>query len=188
MRQQLFPEFQVILVPGLHDSGAGHWQTLWQAAHPEFYRVHQDDWSNPDLPAWAAKVDAVRALDPRPALLVAHSFGCLASLYSIANDPRGVAGAFLAAPADPEKFGVAAMLPVHALHCPTMLISSRDDPWMRAEHAALWARRWGSVQIDVGALGHINAESGLGDWQFGLEALQLLYDRAHNERPAMSAS
>lgn len=188
MRQELFPEFQVILVPGLHDSGAGHWQTRWQAAHPEFYRVQQDDWSNPDLPAWAARVDQVRALDPRPALLVAHSFGCLASLYSIAADPRGVAGAFLAAPADPEKFGVAAMLPLHPIDCPTLLISSRDDPWMRPEHAALWARRWGSVQIDVGALGHINAESGLGDWQFGQEALQLLYERAHNERPAMSAS
>jgi predicted alpha/beta hydrolase family esterase len=188
MRKELFPEFQVILVPGLHDSGAGHWQTRWQATHSEFYRVHQDDWSNPDLPAWAARVDQVRALDPRPALLVAHSFGCLASLYSIAADPRGVAGAFLAAPADPEKFGVAAMLPVYPIDCPTLLISSRDDPWMRPEHAALWARRWGSVQIDVGALGHINAESGLGDWQFGQEALQLLYERAHNERPAMSES
>lgn len=188
MRQQPFSDFQVILVPGLHGSGAGHWQTRWQAVHPDFYRVDQDDWSNPDLPAWAAKVDQVRALDPRPALLVAHSFGCLASVVSIAANPRGVAAAFLAAPADPEKFGVAAMMPVRAIDCPSLLISSRDDPWMRPEHAALWVRRWGSVHVDAGALGHINAESGLGDWQFGQEALQLLYERAHNEHPAMSAS
>jgi predicted alpha/beta hydrolase family esterase len=188
MRQELFPDFQVILVPGLHDSGAEHWQSRWEAAHPEFYRVHQDDWSDPDLPAWAARVDQMRALDPRPALLVAHSFGCLASLYSIAANPDGVAGGFLAAPADPEKFGVATMLPAHRIESPTLLISSRNDPWMRAEHASLWAHRWGSVHVDAGALGHINAESGLGDWQFGQETLQLLYERAHNERPAMSAS
>ena len=107
MAQELFPDFQVILVPGLHDSGAGHWQTRWQRAHPEFWRVRQDDWSDPDLPAWAARVDQVRARDPRPALLVAHSFGCLAAVHSIAANPRGVAGAFLVAPADPDKFGVA---------------------------------------------------------------------------------
>jgi predicted alpha/beta hydrolase family esterase len=187
MRQELFPDFQVILAPGLHDSGAGHWQTRWQRAHPEFYRVQQDDWSNPDLPAWASRIDQVRALDPRPALLVAHSFGCLASLYSIAANPQGVAGAFLAAPADPDKFGVAAMLPAHPIGRPSLVISSRNDPWMAAARADLWARRWGSVHVDAGALGHINAESSLGDWRFGLEALHLLYERAHNELPAMSA-
>jgi uncharacterized protein len=68
-----------------------------------------------------------------------------------------------------------------------LLISSRNHPRMRAEHAGLWARRWGCVHIDAGALGHINAESGLVDWNFGQQALQLLYERAHNERPAMSA-
>jgi predicted alpha/beta hydrolase family esterase len=187
MRQELFPDFQVILVPGLHDSGPGHWQTRWQRAHPEFWRVRQDDWSNPDLPAWAARLDQLRRLDPRPALLVAHSFGCLASLYSIAANPRGVAGAFLAAPADPDKFGVAGMLPSASLPCPSVVISSSNDPWMRAEQARLWARRWGSELVDAGAAGHINAESGLGDWLLGQEKLQLLYDLAHNERPAMSA-
>ena len=187
MRQELFPDFQVILVPGLHDSGAAHWQTRWQRAHPEFWRVEQDDWSTPDLPAWAARLDQVRGRDPRPALLVAHSFGCLASVYSIAADPRGVAGAFLAAPADPDKFGVAAMLPSTAILCATLVVSSTNDPWMRAEQAALWARRWGSMLVDAGAAGHINAESGLGDWPLGQEKLQLLYDLAHNEHPAMSA-
>ncbi len=187
MRQELFPDFQVILVPGLHDSGPGHWQTRWQGAHPEFWRVTQDDWADPDLPAWAAQVDQMRRRDPRPALLVAHSFGCLAAIHSIAADPQGVAGAFLAAPADPGKFGVFGMLPRTPVSCPTVVISSRNDPWMRADQAALWARRWGSELVDAGAAGHINAESGLGDWPLGQERLQLLYDLAHNERPAMSA-
>jgi predicted alpha/beta hydrolase family esterase len=187
MVRELFPDFQVILVPGLHDSGPGHWQSRWQRRHPECWRVVQDDWSNPDLPAWMARLDAVRALDPRPALLVAHSFGCLAAVASIAADPHKVAGALLVAPADPAKFGVADQLPVAPLPCPTLLISSVNDPWMRADHAGLWAQRWGSELVAAGALGHINAESGLGDWPLGWEKLHLLYDRAHNEHPALPA-
>jgi predicted alpha/beta hydrolase family esterase len=100
MAQQLFPAFQVIIVPGLHDSSAGHWQSRWQRAHPEFCRVRQDDWADPDLARWSARLDQVRASDPRPALLVVHSF---------ARNARGVAGVFLVAPAD--KFGVAGRLP-----------------------------------------------------------------------------
>lgn len=187
MAHELFPDFQVILVPGLHDSGADHWQTRWQRAHPEFWRVRQDDWDMPDLSAWAERLDQVRRRDPRPALLVAHSFGCLAAMVSIAADPRGVAGALLAAPADPDKFGVAALLPESPVDVPTLLISSTNDPWMRADQAARWARRWGSELIEAGALGHINAESGLDDWPFGQERLQLLYEQAHNRHAALTA-
>lgn len=186
MAQELFPDVQVILVPGLHDSGPGHWQSRWERAHPEFYRVLQDDWSNPVLPAWSARLDQVRRHDPRPALLVAHSFGCLATVHSIARDAGNVAGALLVAPADPDKFGVAGMLPALPLPCPSVMISSSDDPWMRAEQAAQWAARWGSVLVEGGALGHINAESGLGDWPAGLAQLQGLFELAHNGRMALS--
>ena len=187
MAQALFPEFQVILVPGLHDSGPEHWQSRWQRSHPEFRRVRQANWSDPDLPAWAERVDHLRSLDPRPALLVAHSFGCLATMASIAADPRGVAGALLVATADPDKFGVAGLLPSQPPDCPTLLISSLDDPSMRADQAAAWGRRWGSVVHSAGACGHINADSGLGDWAFGWCRLLLLYDCAHNDHPALPA-
>lgn len=187
MAHDYLSDFQVILVPGLHDSGLDHWQSRWQRAHPGFWRVQQDDWSTPDLRAWAARLDEVGALDARPALLVAHSFGCLAALYSMTHNPRAVAGAFLAAPADPDKFGVAGMLPLGPLGCPTVLISSTNDPWMRADQAALWAQRWGSTLVEAGALGHINADSGLGDWPLGQHALQQLYECAHNGRSALTA-
>lgn len=187
MAHTLFPDVQVILVPGLHDSGPDHWQSRWQRAHPEFLRVHQADWSDPDLPAWAAQVDRVRRRAPRPALLVSHSFGCLATMASIAADPRAVAGALLVAPADPDKFGVAGLLPSQPLACPSLLISSLDDPWMDADQAAAWARRWGSELHSAGARGHINAQSGLGDWAFGWQRLLLLYDCAHNDDPALPA-
>ncbi len=179
MVQELYPQFQVILVPGLHNSSSDHWQSLWHASHPEFVRVEQDDWGSADLPAWTARLDQVRARDARPALFVAHSFGCLATVASIHAHPHGVAGALLVAPADPHKFAVEAVLPHGVLAAPSTLISSRDDPWMQAGVAALWARRWGCHWIDAGAVGHINAASQLGDWPAGRAALQELYERAH---------
>lgn len=183
---ELFPEFQVIIVPGLHNSGPGHWQTRWQQRHSEFVRVRQDDWDHPYLPAWSAQLDLLRRADPRPALLIAHSFGCLTAAHSIARDSRGVAGALLVAPADPDKFGVVNLLPALALDCPTIMVSSANDPWMTAGKAALWARRWGSELIEAGPLGHINAESGLGDWQKGLDYLHDLAELAHNTWLAIS--
>lgn len=147
---ELFPHFQVIVVSGLQDSGPDHWQSRWQRLHPEFVRVRQDDFDNPDLAAWAARLDRLRRADPRPALLVAHSFGCLTAVHSIARSSEGVAGALLVAPADPDKFGVADRLPALSLDCPSIVVSSANDPWMSAAHAALWARRWGSELIEEG--------------------------------------
>jgi predicted alpha/beta hydrolase family esterase len=60
------------------------------------------------------------------------------------------------------------------LHCPSVVIGSADDPWMAAERASYWAREWGCGFVNAGALGHINADSGLGDWPQGLAHLALL--------------
>jgi predicted alpha/beta hydrolase family esterase len=180
-----FSQFRVLVAPGLHDSGPEHWQSRWQRLYPAFERIEQDDWSDPVLALWSARVDEVRRRasgrhDGRPTLIVAHSFGCLASVHSVARDPDNIAGLLLVGPADPEKFGVAALLPEHPLPCPSILVGSTNDPWMPLERARQWAGRWGSSFVDAGALGHINAESGLKDWLFGQQQLQSLADRAHN--------
>jgi predicted alpha/beta hydrolase family esterase len=175
--------FRVLVAPGLHDSGPEHWQSRWQRLYPTFERVQQDDWSHPDLPAWSARVAAVRRRDLRPTLIVAHSFGCLASVHSIVADPQSIAGVLLVGPADPDKFGVAPLLPATPLPCPSIMIASTDDPWMPLERAERWAARWGSNFVNAGALGHINAESGLKDWLAGQHQLQILADRAHNVKP-----
>ncbi len=187
MASQLFPDFNVIIVPGLHDSSWDHWQSRWHRLHPHFARVRQRHWDDPCLPEWAAQVDLARRADPRPALLVAHSFGCLASVQSLARSGANVAGALLVAPADPDKFGVAEQLPVLPLPCQSILVRSSNDPWMTAARAGQWAARWGAEVVDAGPLGHINAESGLGDWDAGAALLQQLADRAHNRQLAISA-
>ena len=182
MALRSFSDYRVLIVPGLHNSGPEHWQSRWQRLYPQFERVEQDDWNEPDLATWSARLDQVRRQDARPTLIVAHSFGCLATAHSLARDPRGVAGVLLVGPADPDKFGVAKALPQKRLPCPGILIVSQTDPWMTAEHAAQWARRWNCKYIDGGALGHINAESRLGDWVYGQAQLQTLFDLAQGDK------
>jgi predicted alpha/beta hydrolase family esterase len=181
----VFEQFRVLLAPGLHNSGPDHWQSRWQRLFPAFERVQQDDWEAPHLPQWSARVDQLRqhgvaVADPRPLLIVGHSFGALATVHSVARDPRGVAGVLLVAPADPDKFDVATLLPQQALAVPSIMVGSTNDPWMAAPRAELWAQRWNSRFINGGPLGHINAESGLGDWPEGLETLYFLAEKVHN--------
>ena len=176
-----YDDFHVIIVPGLHNSGPGLWQTLWQHAHPEFVRVQQNNWDFPRLDEWVGRLDALRERDPRPALLVAHSFGCLTAACSAARNPERLAGLLLVAPAHPDRFGVAAALPGTALPASSILVSSANDPWMPAATAASYAARWGSELVEGGLLGHINAESGLGAWPDGQRLLRRVAEKARSE-------
>jgi predicted alpha/beta hydrolase family esterase len=178
----VFDQFRILIAPGLHNSGPDHWQSRWQHLFPAFERVQQDDWAAPDLPRWSARVDELRrrGSDRRPLLIVGHSFGSLATVHSLARDAEGVAGVLLVAPADPDKFDVAALLPQQALPVPSIMVGSTNDPWMAAPRAEQWAQRWHSRFINGGPLGHINAASGLGDWPEGLETLYFLAEQAQN--------
>ena len=137
--------FRVLVVPGLHGSGPAHWQSRWQQLHPTYERVEQERWDSPDLPVWSQRLRQVLMQRIEPTLIVAHSFGCLTTVHCMrtcANDLVHVAGALLVAPADPVKFQVADVL--HGqLAVPSLLVGSRNDPWMSAARAAHWATIWG---------------------------------------------
>lgn len=171
MRAGPLAALRVLTVPGLHGSGPEHWQTRWERLHPEFERVEQARWDVPDLSVWSAQLGRVLRKSSRPALLVAHSFGCLAAVHRICAGAENVAGALLVAPADPHKFGVADVLDEAVLACPSIVVGSMNDPWMGAQRAAEWAKRWGSDFLNMGYVGHINAESGLEDWVGGFSLL-----------------
>ena len=40
---------QILIVPGWQSSGPSHWQRLWERDHPEYTRVEQSNWDEPDL-------------------------------------------------------------------------------------------------------------------------------------------
>jgi len=173
--KQYYGDYDVLIIPGLHGSGAGHWQTLWERAHPEYQRVEQRDWNDPRLDEWAACIEKAVVAADRPVLLVAHSFGCLATARAASCIDDRVYGALLVAPADPARFGADDMLPKHGLGFPTILVASSNDPWFALAKAQRLARQWGSHFVNLGARGHINAESNLGHWTFG----KLLLDELH---------
>jgi predicted alpha/beta hydrolase family esterase len=176
-------EYRVLVVPGLHGSGAAHWQTRWEQLHPAFERVEQDDWSTPDLPRWSQRMARVLEQSNKPVLIVAHSFGCLTTMQSASLGQFNLAGALLVAPADPDKFAVADVLRDARLPCPSIVIGSSNDPWMASHRAAYWADRWGCGFLNAGALGHINAESQLGDWEQGLQQFKHLLEMANAFTP-----
>lgn len=167
----------VLVAPGLGGSGEHHWQSLWQRRYPAFQRVQQSDWNTPDLDRWARSiVEAAMRLD-EPALLIAHSFGCLATVRAEIFQSGLIAGALLVAPADPARFEADHRLLQTPLQFPSSVIASRNDPWISLSVAQRWAERWGSDFVDLGEAGHINADSGFGEWSGGLDHLDWLCRR-----------
>jgi len=157
-----------LIVPGLHGSADGHWQTWWLQKDRNSLCVEQDDWSAPDIDVWHRQVLALVRESASETWIVAHSFGCLASLLVAQECHEKIAGLFLVAPADPDKFGVADKLP-QVLKIPSILVASRSDPWLDFGKAQSWAAALGSRFIDLGNAGHINIESGFGVWQQGFD-------------------
>lgn len=169
---------KTLIVPGYHGSGKDHWQTWLERQIPNAKRVSGINWEDPIIHKWADAI--VQELDTsiHKTVIVAHSFGCLASVVAIAKRPEQVAGIVLVAPADPQRFNVfgarqanftdlpsiAGHLPDHPLKTTGILIGSRDDPWMELQHAYAWSKRWGLDFHDAGNAGHINVESGFGPW------------------------
>jgi predicted alpha/beta hydrolase family esterase len=172
---------QILILPGWQNSGSDHWQSRWQD-QLGYQRVEQHDWLRPLRGDWIARLeDVVLSLDA-PVALVAHSLGCqlVAAWAAISRNTDRVKAALLVAPADAEREELRAVLtswsPLvrQALPFKSTLVASSNDPYCSFERAVSFASAWGSSLVNLGALGHINADSGLGDWPQGQEMLQAL--------------
>ncbi len=161
----------ILIVPGLHGSGAGHWQSWWLKDDPNAVLVEQADWSNPDADRWLAALESAVIAHPR-SVIAAHSLGSILTTR-LARGPVAplVAGALLVAPADIERTGAIhdrsyefGTIPTHGLPFPTILVTSRNDPYMPFDKALELGTSWGSRVHDLGDAGHINIESGFGRW------------------------
>lgn len=164
----------ILIVPGLYNSEPDHWQSHWQRALPTAERVEQTDWERPLLGDWT--ISLAEAVRQRPgAILVAHSLGCaLVAHLTQVTGGRGIGGALMVAPADVNREGPAGRLltgfspiPRLRLPYPSLVVASRDDPYVEIERAEAFARGWGSKFVDLGRAGHINVASGHGQWVKG---------------------
>ncbi|QSR72167.1 RBBP9/YdeN family alpha/beta hydrolase [Aeromonas jandaei] len=169
---------KILLVPGLHNSGPDHWQSRWHEHFPYWQRMTGLPWEKPDLTVWSAKLASKLRSRRSRVHLVAHSFGALTAIAAARLQPEKVASLFLVAPADPARFGIVDERLEGLLQVSAQLVASRNDPWMSYERAEYWSRQWQVPLFDAGNAGHINAQSGHGDWHQGLELLGSLYRRA----------
>jgi predicted alpha/beta hydrolase family esterase len=173
-----------LIVPGIHNSNPQHWQSLWEAQCRDFQRVDLGMWDNPHRNTWVNKLNLAIHKAGRPVILVAHSLGCLAvawwAEYEQPKYGNPVVGALLVAPPDVDRPGTDSRLarfgacPRQPLPFPSFLAASQDDRFCSLRTARMLARDWGSRFAFAGAVGHINADSGLGDWPFGKTLLSQL--------------
>lgn len=172
---------KVLVLPGWQSSGPQHWQSRWEALYGDT-RVEQHDWMQPLRGDWITRLEEVLLEQNAPCVLVAHSLGCMltAAWAAVSRNTDRVMGALLVAPGDPEREELQGVLrswsPVvtQRLPFPALLLGSQNDPYCSLERARTFATAWGAEFVDYGARGHINAESGLGDWPEGRAYLQRL--------------
>lgn len=166
-----------IIVPGWRDSGPGHWQSLWAGRLDNAVRVQQDDWITPSRQAWVASIARTILLQNEPVVIVAHSLGCIATTHLPADAAARIQGALLVAPADPERRSILsdfAPVPARKLPYRSVMVVSSNDPYCPVRLAGAYARAWGSEFVRIQNGGHINIESGHGEWPLGAALLQSL--------------
>jgi predicted alpha/beta hydrolase family esterase len=164
----------ILIIPGYTNSGPEHWQSRWQSKLSTARRVEQAEWSKPVREDWTANVATAVNQAARPVVIVAHSLGVAAAVQAIPRFERPVAGAFLVAPPDvanpdirPRHLMTFGPYPREPLPFPSILIASRNDPFCAFDVAEDIAGAWGSLFIDAGETGHLNAEAGFGPWPEG---------------------
>lgn len=164
----------ILIIPGLDNSGPAHWQSRWQARLQTARRVEQADWSLPRREAWVGRISDALKGARRPVVVVAHSLGVAAALHAIRESGVKVRGGFFVAPPDlanpelrPRTLAEFGPYPRDPLPFPSITVASRNDPYSSLDHAGDIANAWGSLFIDAGEAGHINTASGHGPWPEG---------------------
>jgi predicted alpha/beta hydrolase family esterase len=161
----------VLLLPGWQNSGPAHWQSLWEREYG-YLRVQEHDWERPLRGDWIIQLEEAVLAHPDPIYLVAHSLGCIqiAAWAAHSRNVNRVHGALLVAPPDVEREEFRPLLaswsPIVRKLLPfaAILVASSNDPFCAFTRAQSLATDWGAEFKDIGPVGHINADSGLGHW------------------------
>jgi len=178
-------EADFLILPGLGNSGPGHWQHRWAGRLTNAAIVEQADWDEPDMDDWVSTIEQAIIMATRPVVLIAHSLAVIAVAHVGERlvDTK-VRGAFLVAPPDIElnpdvSEATSPFLPIprDPLPFPSMLVASDTDPYCSIDRAVEFATCWGSDFHQAGDAGHINVASGHGPWPEGLLMFTRLMQR-----------
>jgi len=168
----------VLLVPGYLNSGPDHWQSHWEKRWPQVRRVDLGSWDAPDRELWQERFQAALQTCSEPPLVVAHSLGCLVVADHQARGALApMAAALLVAPPDPGQpeapVAIRGFGPVDRgrFKVPGLVVTSSNDPFAAEAFVLDLAQAWGLNIHSLGPCGHINADSGLGEWREGLGLL-----------------
>jgi len=189
----------VLIVPGLREHVPGHWQTILEARLAAQGRkvraVAPMGRADLDCAARLQGIERAAQAIEGPIFIVAHSGGCISVAHWAQQTTRRVAGALLAAPPDFEspmpagyptlaELAAAGWLPVPRLRLPfpSLAATSSDDPLGELERVRELAREWGSREVHLGAVGHLNPASGFGDWPLAESLLRRLEESASFEQ------
>lgn len=185
------PRVSFLVLPGIYNSGPDHWQTRWERDDRDFRRVEQDDWEHPRPAAWVPRISAAVESAMEPVVFIAHSLGCHAAAYASREKVvrERVKAALLVAPCDVDDrrndhMDLGGFRPpaLDRLPFPSFVVASTNDPTCHIEHATALAEAWGSELVVMGALGHINSDSGIGDWPAGRALIDRLLKEEHGDQ------
>lgn len=177
---KIFTQATVLIIPGLRDHVAEHWQTHLEA---RLETVRSVPPQTTDKLNCAKRVAAIQAeLDQieGPVILVAHSAGVLMAVHWAAQHPQyqaKIKGALLVTPPDlnqswPDNYPSPEILrqegwdpvPTQVLPFPSIVIGSTNDYLAHAEVVEAMANTWESEWVNLGEVGHLNPAAGFGYW------------------------
>ncbi|WP_433203519.1 RBBP9/YdeN family alpha/beta hydrolase [Nocardia sp. CA-107356] len=186
----------VVIVPGLGDHDAEHWQTQLSrkldnvCTVPPLARDKLSRWAQVD------ELDTTLHEISGPVVLVAHSAGVLVAAHWAQHPTRPILGALLATPPDfelplPQGYPSTEELnrngwnpiPRRRLPFRSVVAASTNDPLACYRRVAGMAEMWGSRLVDLGRVGHLNPASGFGYWPLAEELLQDVIDAGPRTSP-----
>jgi predicted alpha/beta hydrolase family esterase len=167
----------VLIVPGLREHVAEHWQTLLEARLSNVRSVAPLETDKLDCAARVRAIQHTLEQIDGPVILVAHSAGVLMVAHWAAQHSRPIKGALLAAPPDlhatwPQGYPSPETLRTHGwdplpegpLPFRSLVAASTNDHLASLEAVSRMAEGWGSELLNLGDVGHLNPAAGYGAW------------------------
>ncbi len=138
----------------------------------------QTNWQQPNRKEWVNSLAGhLNSFRINQSILIGHSVGCATIVHTLNEFNLVPKAVMLVAPSDVEAPNYPAYItgfspmPLTPLSCPSVVIASTNDHVVSLERAQYFAKCWASKFITLENAGHIEAQSGYGNWPLGLKIL-----------------